>query len=84
MAVRTPRDEERITYFMSRAELIEIRNLVLLEEREKALCVQQKGDPRKIWLARSLIEYLFRHQQGTTQLVNIKIPEWLAESKELE
>lgn len=68
---------------MGHTELVEIRNLVLLEEREKALCVQQKGDPRKIWLARSLIEYLFRHQQGTTQLINIKIPKWLSDEKDL-
>jgi hypothetical protein len=68
---------------MGRTELIEIRNLQLIEEREKALCVQQRGDARKIWLARSLIEYLFRHQQGTTKLINIKIPEWLSEEKDL-
>lgn len=69
---------------MNRTELVEIRNLALIEEREKALCVQQKGDPRKIWIARSLIEYLFRHQQGTIQLINIKIPEWLQEEKGLD
>lgn len=63
----------------------EYNNLILIEEREKALCVADEDGNRE-WIPRSAIDYLFRHPStdpNEPNYINIQVAEWKAKELNL-
>ena len=57
-------------------------SLTWIRETEKAICVNDAG-VGDIWLPKSQIKYADHEEHGEGEVLDIDIPEWLAEDKGL-
>lgn len=63
----------------------EITGLLLIEEREKAIMIEQKGT--RMWIPRSQISHLSKMPMlpgDTFRSIRITIPDWICEEKEID
>lgn len=65
-----------------KSDLIDLELFVVRDEREHKAVLFQDECGKKVWLARSLIEYELLGRQNA-HAAKVTLPEWLAIDKEL-